>query len=65
MQYQVAEKIGDTRIGFLDPSIINQSQHDYPLTLKDDSKELQGGETKDEREAIRMDLHRKYKRKVA
>ena len=65
MQYQAARSHGDTRLRFLDPSLINQSQHDYPLTLKDNSKELRARKTKDEREAIRMDLHRKYKRKVA
>ncbi|WP_284123650.1 hypothetical protein, partial [Klebsiella pneumoniae] len=65
MQYQAAEKIGDRRIGFLYPSLINQSQHDFPLKLKDDSKELREAKTKDEREALRTNLHRKYKRKVA
>ena len=64
MQYQTAHRRGDTRVGFLDPSLINQSQHDYPLRLKDDSKELREGKTKEGRKKIRAELLRKYKRKV-
>ena len=65
MQYQQAQKRGDTRLGFFNPSLIHQSQHDFPLKLKDDSEELRAGKTKAEKEAIREKLHRNSKAKVA
>ncbi|KAJ1275670.1 hypothetical protein BS78_05G153600 [Paspalum vaginatum] len=56
---------GDKRFGFLDPSLIKQSQHNLLVKIKDDSKELQVGKTKAKRVAIQPELHKKAKRKVA
>jgi len=47
MQYEQAQRIGDTRVGFLDPLFIKQASHDWPLKLKDDSRDLAVGKTKE------------------
>ncbi|KAJ1257150.1 hypothetical protein BS78_K194300 [Paspalum vaginatum] len=64
MQYQMAKAMGNKRTGFLDPSIINQGRHDWPLKLKDDSAKLAAGKTKVEKEAIRHQLHKQAQREV-
>ncbi|WVZ88916.1 hypothetical protein U9M48_035383 [Paspalum notatum var. saurae] len=55
--WQMAKSMGDKRVGFLDPSLINQDSHDWPLKLKDDSDKLAARQTKSEKEAIRQSGH--------
>ncbi|KAJ1276977.1 hypothetical protein BS78_05G258500 [Paspalum vaginatum] len=62
MQWQMARDMG-RKMGFLDPSLINQSRHDWPLQLPDNHDKLAAGQTKKE-EAIRHKLHKLAQRDV-
>jgi hypothetical protein len=65
MQYETATKIGDNKVGFLDPQKICQKTHDEPLRLPDHHEEFATCTTKAQIEAKRQDLHKRAKQKVA
>lgn len=65
MQWKAARQGGDKRVGYLDPSLIRQTAHDWPLKLKADSSQLRECKTKKEREKKIRELHRDEKIKVA
>jgi hypothetical protein len=65
MQYETAIKIGDKKVGFLDPQKICQKTHDEPLRLPDHHEDFAKCRTKAQREAKRQELHKIAKQKVA
>jgi len=65
MQYEAAIKIGDNKVGFLDPQKFCQKTHDEPLRLPDDNEAFANCKTKAQRDAKRKELHKRSKQKVA
>jgi hypothetical protein len=65
MQWKAARQLNDKRIGFLDPSLICQSAHDWPLKLDLKDRRLSDCKTKREKEEKIKALHHQEKQKVA